>query len=71
MEGALGDPGEDIDHGVHPLLLRHIRQLHDVGAVGQELAVKEAIHQIHLDNDVDAAEHLAGPVPDGVQLVAL
>jgi len=71
VEGALGDPWEHIDHGIHPLLLRNVREFHDIGAVREELAVEEAIHQIHLHDDVYAAENFAGPVPNGVQLVAL
>lgn len=71
MEDALGHTRKYIDHGIDTLLLRHIRKTHNICAVRKEFAVEETIHQIHLYDDVEEAQHLAGPVAYGVQFVAL
>lgn len=71
VEDALGDPGEDVDHGVDPLLLGRVDELDHPEAVAHELALEEAVHQVHLRDDVDQAEDLAGEVTVGVQVVSL
>lgn len=71
VEDALGDAGEHVHHGVHPLLLVLVRERHDAQAVAEELAVEEVVHHVELADDVDQAQRLAEEVADGVRVVAL
>lgn len=54
MEGTLGHSGEDGHHGVGPVLLVHVREAYDVGAVAQEGATQEFVgheYVYDLEND--------------------
>lgn len=44
VEGTLGYPGEDGDHGIGTIVLVHIAELEYVGTVGQEAVTEETVH---------------------------
>ncbi len=48
VEGALGHPGEDPGHGVHPLLRVHGGELQDLQAVDEELSPEEGVRDKNL-----------------------
>lgn len=48
VEGALGHPGEDLDHGVDAVLLVAVDEGYHVEAEHEESSVEEAIHEEHL-----------------------
>ena len=58
-------------HGINTLLLRHLGEGHQAGAVAEEFAVEEGVHQVHLANDVHQTEQLAEEVPVHVHVVRL
>ena len=58
-------------HGIDTLLLWHLGEVEQAGAVGKELAVKEGVHQVHLAYHVHQAEQLAEEVPVHVHVVRL
>ena len=48
VEGALGHPREDVDHGIDAILLIAIREGHHFNAVGEEGTVEKTVQQKHL-----------------------
>ena len=58
-------------HGIDTLLLRHLGEVEQARAVGEELAVEEGVHQVHLTDDVHQAEKLAEEVAVHVHVVRL
>ena len=58
-------------HGIDTLLLWHLGEVEQAGAVGEELAVEEGVHQVHLTDDVHQAEKLAEEVAVHVHVVRL
>ena len=69
VEGALGDPGENLDHGIVPVLGVGLGPVEHVGAVGHEDAAEEGVEEVHLANDVDEVEDVADEVFEGVEVV--
>ena len=66
MEDALGDPGEDLGHGIYPELVRLHHLQHSGQAVLGELPAEEAVGEEHLADHVDEVEavgeeHLYAP----------
>lgn len=47
-EGALGHPGEDLDHGIDAVLLVAVDELDDLDPEHEERAVEETVHEEHL-----------------------
>ena len=48
VEGALGHPGENVDHRIDAVLLVGLEKPQDVNPEGEEGTIEEAIHQEHL-----------------------
>lgn len=71
VEDAFGDARKDVDHGVHTFFLGLFREVHNTPTVRKELAVKEFVHEVELDNDVDQAKAFAGKVAEGIQVMSL
>ena len=63
MEGALGDLGEDADHGVGPLLVVHEGEPEHVEAVRGELPGQQTVYQVDLQHQVTEIEQLAQHKP--------
>ena len=63
MEGALGDLGEDADHGVEPLLVVQHGEGENLEAVGGELSPQEPVYQEDLETHVDQVHDLAEDKP--------
>ena len=64
VEGALGHAGEDLHHGVRPVLVVHVDEVEHVRAVGHEHAAQEEIDEIHLTDDVHEVQHVAEEIPE-------
>lgn len=58
MEGTLGDPGKDRDHGVGPVLLVLAREAQHVSTVLEEGAPEKTVHEENVADHVRKVEHL-------------
>jgi len=71
-KSALGNPWEDENHAVTPILLILIRKAHhDIEPICPEVTLDEPIHEEHLENNVDETEALAEPKAEGIVVVLL
>lgn len=50
MEGALGHSGKNRDHGIGAVLLVHIGEVDDVGAVIQEGPAQKLVRHEYVDH---------------------
>ena len=69
VERTLRYFGEDLGHGVHPLLHIPVGYSQHLGAIGGELSSKESIHQVHLSDNVNQIQELAKDEFVDIQIV--
>jgi hypothetical protein len=58
VERALGDPGEDGDHRIGPVLLVQVGKPEHVSSIVQESTSQKSIHEKDVANDVDEVHEL-------------
>jgi hypothetical protein len=58
MECALGDPWEDCNHGVSPVLLVQVGEPEHVGTVVEESTTQKAVHEKDISNHVEKVHEL-------------
>lgn len=58
VERALGDPGEDGDHGVSPVLLVQVGEPEHVCAIVEESTSQKAVHEKDVADHVEKVHEL-------------
>ena len=64
VEGTLGDPGEDLHHGVSPVLIVHVHKAQDFSAIGHEDTAQELVDEEKLADTVDEVEGVTEEIPE-------
>lgn len=62
MERALGDPREDGDHGVSPVLLVQVGEPEHVRAIVEESTTQKAVHKKDVADHVEKVHELQLPI---------
>ena len=68
MEGALGDAGEDLHHGVGSVRVVHVDEVQNFGAIGHEDPTKEGVDEVHLTNHIHKVQHVTEKIPEKVMI---
>ena len=69
VESALGHPGENLHHGVGPVLVLHAHEVDHICPVGHEDSSQEKVDEIHLTDDIDEVEKVAEDVSEGKEMI--
>lgn len=69
VENAFGDARENLHHWIGAILLIHVGEFDDFGAVGQEGAAQEFVHEENVEKHIDKVESLTEEIAEGVGVV--
>merc|ERR1719295_2256528 len=68
---ALGDLWENTSHGVGPLVIFHFGHGQNFAAICSELAAKEEVHEVDLEENIGEVEELTGKEAEGIEVVIM
>ena len=64
MKSTLCDPGEDLHHGVGPVLVVHVHEAENLGTIGHEDTAQELVDEEELADAVDEVERVTKEIPE-------
>ena len=64
MECTLGQPWEDLHHGISSVGIVHVHEVDHFRSIRHEDSTKEEVDEIDLTDDIDHIEQIAEEIPE-------